>query len=247
MIILRTEKLKKHFGEVRAADGVDLTVESGSLTSIVGPNGAGKTTLINLLSGLLKPDSGRVIFMDKDVTRLPSCKRTRLGMARCFQIVSLFEGLTALDNIRLALISVMGMTRNMTSILDRNEEVTKKAHEVLETFGLLDKKDIITRDLPYGDKKILDVAVAFSLNPKLFLLDEPTSGVSTLEKRRIMEMIRNIVKGKGITALVVEHDMDVVFSYSDNIVVLHQGKVLAEGKPKEIAENPEVSKVFFGK
>ena len=107
MIILRTEKLKKHFGEVRAADGVDLTVESGSLTSIVGPNGAGKTTLINLLSGLLKPDSGRVIFMDKDVTRLPSCKRTRLGMARCFQIVSLFEGLTALDNIRLALISVM--------------------------------------------------------------------------------------------------------------------------------------------
>lgn len=246
MIILKTERVSKHFGEVRAVDGVDLSLQKGVLTSIVGPNGAGKTTLVNLLSGLLVPDSGRIFFLEKDITRLPPYKRTRLGIGRCFQLVSLYEGLSVFDNVRIPVISGLNMARNMLSPLDGKDSVTKRAEEILETFGIIDKKNIAAKDLPYGDKKILDIAVAYSLNPTLLLLDEPTSGVSTFEKTRVMQLVKNLIKDKGITALVVEHDMDVVYSYSDKIVVLHQGKTLAEGAPKEVLENPEVGKVFLG-
>lgn len=246
MIVLKTEQLKKHFGEVRAVDGVDLSVDKGSLTAIVGPNGAGKTTLINLISGLLMPDSGKVLFLDRDITKLPIHARARLGIGRCFQIVNLYEGLTVFDNIRIPLISSKGIGGNMISSLDAKRSVTEEAHEILGRFGLLERKNMIARDLPHGDKKILDIAVAYALNPAMLLLDEPTSGVSTFEKTKVMELTRGLIKGKGITALVVEHDMDVVSSYSDKIVVLHQGKVLAEGPPKEVMENHQVRSVFLG-
>jgi len=246
VIVLKTEQLKKHFGEVRAVDGVDLSVDKGSLTAIVGPNGAGKTTLINLISGLLMPDSGKVLFLDRDITKLPIHARARLGIGRCFQIVNLYEGLTVFDNIRIPLISSKGIGGNMISSLDAKRSVTEEAHEILGRFGLLERKNMIARDLPHGDKKILDIAVAYALNPAMLLLDEPTSGVSTFEKTKVMELTRGLIKGKGITALVVEHDMDVVSSYSDKIVVLHQGKVLAEGPPKEVMENHQVRSVFLG-
>jgi len=246
MIVLRTEQVRKYFGEVRAVDSVNLSLEKGVLTSVVGPNGAGKTTLVNLLSGLLAPDSGRIFFLDRDITRLPPSKRTRLGIGRCFQLVSLYEGLTAFDNIRIPVISAHGVAPNMISPLDGKELITKRTEEILGTFGLLEKKNTVAKDLPHGDKKILDIAVAYSLNPTLLLLDEPTSGVSTFEKTRVMQLIRDLIKSKGITALVVEHDMDVVYSYSDKIVVLHQGSILAEGSPKDVMENPQVAKVFLG-
>lgn len=246
MIVLRTEQVRKYFGEVRAVDSVNLSLEKGVLTSVVGPNGAGKTTLVNLLSGLLAPDSGRILFLDRDITRLPPSKRTRLGIGRCFQLVSLYEGLTAFDNIRIPVISAHGMAPNVISPLDGNEPITKRTEEILGTFGLLEKKNTVVKDLPHGDKKILDIAVAYSLNPTLLLLDEPTSGVSTFEKTKVMQLIRDLIKSKGITALVVEHDMDVVYSYSDKIVVLHQGSILAEGSPKDVMENPQVAKVFLG-
>jgi len=244
--ILEVSGLKKYFGEVKAVDGVNFAIKKETITSIIGPNGAGKTTLLNLISGMLKPDAGKVVFMGKNITKMPPYKIAKLGIGRSFQLVSVYDGLTVFDNIRIPILSRMGKTKSMVSLLERDVKVKEEANEILELFGLFDKKDVLAGELPHGDRKLLDVAIAFALNPKLVLLDEPTSGVGVREKRHVMDVIEKAVREKGVTAIIVEHDMDIVFSYSDRIIVMHQGKILADGSPGEIKENEEVKTVILG-
>jgi branched-chain amino acid transport system ATP-binding protein len=244
--ILQTEGLKKYFGEVRAVDHIDLEVKEGEILSIIGPNGSGKTTLLNLISNMIEPDSGKVFFYSKDVTRWPPSRLARMGLVRSFQLVNLFDGLSALENVKAAVIAKLGRTSKLFSSLNRDEEVTRRSFELLELFKLSDKAGTLARDIPHGDRKVLDVALCFALDPKLILLDEPTSGVSTSEKRPVIQRIEEAVRKGGVTAVIVEHDMDIVFGYSDRVVAMHEGRILAEGKPEEVKANEEVRRVITG-
>ena len=246
MSLLSTRTLSKSFGAMRAVDGVDFTVNAGELLALIGSNGAGKTTLVNLISGLLRPDGGAIVFEGRDVTRQSVNERIRAGIARSFQLVNLFDQLTALDNIALTIFSRQGKTRHMTSLAARDREVADEAHEVLRRFGLESKARMLAGGLAQGERKLLDVAIAYALRPKLLFLDEPTSGVSTREKAPIMDIVTSIVRTGNITAVVIEHDMDIVFRYSDRIVAMHQGAILADGTPEEIRRNEQVTLTLLG-
>jgi branched-chain amino acid transport system ATP-binding protein len=246
MSLLQTVNLKKYFGDTRAVDNVNLTIEEGEFISLVGPNGAGKTSFCHLVSAYLTPDSGQILFRGADVTHLSVTGRVKAGIARSFQLVNLFDDLTAFDNVALAIFSREGKTRNMVALAQRDSTVNAEAETVLGQFGLADKRDVLARGIAQGERKLLDVALAYALRPKLLFLDEPTSGVSTRDKGQIMDTIASVVRGEGITAVVVEHDMDVVFKYSDRIVVMHQGAILAEGTPDQIRNNAEVAMILLG-
>jgi branched-chain amino acid transport system ATP-binding protein len=246
MSLLETVHLKKYFGETRAVDDVSLAIDQGEFVSLVGPNGAGKTSLCNVVSAYYAPDSGQILFDGQDVTRSPATERVKAGIARSFQIVNLFDDLSAFDNVALAIFSREGKTGNMAALAHLDREVTAEADAVLKQFGLAGKRDVHARDLAQGERKLLDVALAYALRPKLLFLDEPTSGVSTRDKGQIMDTIASVVRGEGITAVIIEHDMDVVFKYSDRIVVMHQGAILAQGAPDEIRRNEQVAMVLLG-
>jgi len=247
MPLLLAQGLRKSFGETRAVDGVDFRVEPEELISLVGSNGAGKTTLVNLLSGLLRPDAGQIAFDGADITALSVGARIRAGIARSFQLVNLFDQLNVLDNVRLAIFSRDGVTRQPLRLAERDTRARNEAMEILGEFGLESKWDTPAAGLAQGERKLLDVAVAYALRPKLILLDEPTSGVGTREKGVIMEAIASVVRERFLAAVIVEHDMDVVFTYSDRIVMMHQGAVLAEGTPDQIRADERVSAVLLGK
>ncbi|MGF1611352.1 MAG: ABC transporter ATP-binding protein [Kiloniellales bacterium] len=246
MTLLTTVKLKKHFGDTRAVDGVDFTVTEGEFVSLVGANGAGKTTLINLISALLLPDDGQILFYDQDITFASVYDRMRAGIARSFQIVNLFDDMSAFDNVALSIFSRDGKTHSLLSLAERDDDVTKEALDLLSQFGLKAKRDVPAGGLAQGERKLLDVAVAYALRPKLLFLDEPTSGVSTREKLQIMDVVSSVVRAGNVTAVIVEHDMDVVFKYSDRIVAMHEGRILADGTPDEIRRNETVAATLLG-
>ncbi len=246
MSLLRTVALKKYFGDTRAVDGVDLIVTEGEVLSLVGANGAGKTTLINLISAFFPPDWGQIMFRDQDITHLSATQRIEAGIARSFQIVNLFDERSVFDNVAQSVFSREGKTGRFLSLAERDEEVTSETMEVLEQFGLEAKRNVLAGGLAQGERKLLDVAVAYALRPVLLCLDEPTSGVSTREKAQIMDRVSSVVRAGDITAVIVEHDMDVVFKYSDRIVVMHQGMILAEGTPEEIRNDNEVATILLG-
>ena len=246
MSLLRTEALKKHFGETRAVDGVDFTVNEGEFLSLVGTNGAGKTTLVNLISAFLLPDSGRILIGDRDITHASVDERIRAGIARSFQLVNLFDDLTVLDNVSLAIFARQGKTKRIFALAERDAAVTREALGLLGEFGLGGKSEALAGGLAQGERKLLDVAIAYALRPKLLFLDEPTSGVSTRDKAQIMDTVSSVVRAGGITAVVIEHDMDVVFKYSDRVVVMHEGRFLADGPPAEIRQNSDVAKYLLG-
>ncbi len=247
MLLLKTEKLTKYFGDTHAVDGVDFAVSRGEVLALIGSNGAGKTTLVNLISGLLRPDRGRILFEGTDITEMSVHDRIAAGVARSFQLVNLFDQLTALDNVALSVFSREGKTRRLVSLADRDRAVRQEALDVLEQFGLAAKAWARAGGLSQGERKLLDVAVAYALRPKLLFLDEPTSGVSTREKAPIMDIITGIVRSGKITAVVIEHDMDVVFTYSDRIVAMHEGTILADGTPEEIRRNERVTTTLIGR
>jgi branched-chain amino acid transport system ATP-binding protein len=246
MALLQTIDLKRYFGETRAVDNVNLSIEEREFVSLVGPNGAGKTSLINVISALLRPESGRILFNGEDITRLTVTQRVRAGIARSFQIVNLFDDLSTFDNVALAIFSREGKTIRLGALAHLDDAVTAEADGILKQFGLTTKRNDHARDLAQGERKLLDVALAYALKPKLLFLDEPTSGVSTGEKGQIMDTIASVVRGEGITAVIVEHDMDVVFKYSDRIVVMAQGAILAQGRPDEIRKNQQVAMILLG-
>src|SRR5262245_29913929 len=246
MSILKTEQLTKYFGDTHAVDHVDFAVTEGEVLALIGSNGAGKTTLVNLISGLIPPDSGRILFQDTDITTASIHRKIELGIARSFQLVNLFDQLTTLDNIALAIFSRDRKTRKLLSLSDADSAVKSEAAEVLQQFGLASKSAAVAGGLSQGERKLLDVAVAYALRPKLLFLDEPTSGVSTREKAPIMDIITSVVRSGKITAVIIEHDMDVVFTYCPRIVAMHQGSILADGTPEEIRNNEQVTANLLG-
>jgi branched-chain amino acid transport system ATP-binding protein len=246
MNYLETQKLTKYFGETHAVDKVDFSIRDGEVLSLIGSNGAGKTSLVNLISGLLQPDSGTILFRGEDITRQNVSGRIQAGIARSFQIVNLFDELTVVDNVALSIFAREKKTRWFFKLADHDHGVWDEAHDILRQFGLEPKAHQFAGGISQGERKLLDVAVACALKPRLLFLDEPTSGVSTREKAPIMDVISSIVRGQKITAVVIEHDMDIIFKYSDRIVVMHQGAILASGSPEEIRENETVKDAVFG-
>jgi branched-chain amino acid transport system ATP-binding protein len=246
VILLKTVDLRKQFGETRACDGVNFVVNRGEFLSLVGSNGAGKTSLVNLISAHLTPDSGQILFEDKDITFASVQERIKAGIARSFQIVNLFDGLSVFDNVALSIFSREGKTSRIAALADHDREVRDETLDVLGRFGLRGMSSTLAGGLAQGERKLLDVAVAYALRPKLLFLDEPTSGVSTRDKSQIMDTVSSVVRAGTVTAVVIEHDMDVVFRYSDRIVMMHEGRFLADGTPEEIRANKDVANILLG-
>jgi len=248
MTILRAIEVRKFFGAFCALDGVSLVIGEGEHVSIIGPNGAGKTTLVNVLTGLLRPSAGTVSFKGHDMDRLDPLRLSRLGMARSFQLVNIFPQLSVRETIAVAAISSLGMGGRAFAPLRNNRSVWEIVERVAGLFGLAGKLNQPARSLSQGDKKLLDVASAFALNPEIILLDEPTSGVSTAEKTTIMQVLVRAAKETGIKAIIqVEHDMDIVFGYSSRIIAVHNGKILADGTPEMIRARKDVMATVVGR
>jgi branched-chain amino acid transport system ATP-binding protein len=246
--VLRAENIRQLYDDFVALDGVSLEIEEGEFVSIIGPNGAGKTTLVNVLTGLLEPSAGTVHFKDREIAGIGPGRLAKLGMARSFQLVAIFPELTVLEFIKVAVVSRLGRGTRLLASLDNDRRVQEQALEVAELFGLRDKQGVKTRFLPQGDKKLLDVASAFALHPEIILLDEPTSGVSTADKLSVMQIVVGASRRMGIKSIIqVEHDMDIVFGYSDRIIALHQGKVLANGTPAAIRADENVMNTVVGR
>jgi len=246
MSLLATKALTKSFGDNYAVNRVDFAVQQGEVLALIGSNGAGKTTLVNLVSGLLRADSGQIIFENNDVTQQKAYDRIKVGIARSFQLVNLFDHLSCVDNVALSIFSREGKTQTLTALASRDRAVWDEAHELLRQFGLDRHSTMLAGSISHGERKLLDVAVAYALRPKLLFLDEPTSGVSTREKAPIMDIVSSIVRSGGITVVIIEHDMDIVFRYSERIVVMHQGTVLADGTPDQIRANDAVTTTLIG-
>jgi branched-chain amino acid transport system ATP-binding protein len=246
VILLETVDLTKQFGDLRACDHVNFVVNQGEFLSLVGSNGAGKTSLVNLISGHLTPDSGKIVFQGEDITATTVQQRIKAGIARSFQIVNLFDGLSVFDNVALAIFSRDGKAVRIAALADHDRDVRRETFDVLEQFGLAGKSGAPAGGLAQGERKLLDVAVAYALRPKLLFLDEPTSGVSTRDKTQIMDTVSSVVRAGAVTAVIIEHDMDVVFRYSDRIVMMHEGRFLAQGTPDEIKANSDVANILLG-
>ncbi len=246
MSLLQTVQLTKYFGDTHAVDHVDFSVREGEVLALIGSNGAGKTTLVNVISGLIEPDSGSIRFLESDVTQASIHEKIAVGIARSFQLVNLFDKLSTLDNVALSIFSRQGKTRRLFALADADAQVRSEARGILDQFGLLPKAAMMAGGLSQGERKLLDVAVAYALKPKLLFLDEPTSGVSTREKAPIMDIITHVVRSERITAVIIEHDMDVVFTYCPRIVAMHQGAILADGTPDEIRNNEQVTANMLG-
>lgn len=244
MVILKTKSLTKRFGGLVAVNQVNLTIEENRLTSIIGPNGAGKTTFFNLLSGLMKPDEGKIFFGSLNITGYPSHRVAKQGMARSFQLLSLFNELTLFENIRMAVQAEKGHGLKMLSSIGALRDVNDRAFEIVQAIGLEGKENITAKNLSYGDRRILDIGISLASNPKLLLLDEPTSGLASRETGKMAKFIQGLAR--DLTLVLIEHDMSIVLSISDHIAVLHQGRVIAEGTPAEIQQNEEVQEAYLG-
>jgi len=241
--VLQTEGLTKNFGGLRAVNHVTLQVEAG-VHSIIGPNGAGKTTLFNLLTGFLKPEAGKIFYLGRDVTDLPPYEISQLGMARSFQITSIFPELTVYENVRLAVQSRAKAAFNFLISHKSLTGVDEKTEKVLREVGLQDEADAEAKNLSYGLQRCLDIGISLATEPKLVLLDEPTSGLSQEDTHRIIDLVSDI--SKNVPVLLIEHNIDVVLSISDRITVLYQGSILAEGSASEITNNPKVQEAYLG-
>lgn len=243
-MLLRVEQATMSFDGFIAVKDVNLTVEQGQMASIIGPNGAGKSTLFNLITGHLRPTRGRVFFHDREITGLPPHTICQLGMGRSFQRTNIFPRLSVFDNVQIAVLSHVKKTLNMFT--PARKLVQRETFAILEDVGLADQAQSISGTLSYGFQKQLELGIALSSDPKILLLDEPTAGMSPQETASTIALIEKISRERGLTLLFTEHDMDVVFSIAEKITVLHQGEVLAEGKPDEVRKNPEVQRVYLG-
>jgi branched-chain amino acid transport system ATP-binding protein len=247
-MILEARDVRQFYGDFCALDGVSLAVEPGQVVSIIGPNGAGKSTLINVLTGLLHPTAGVVRFKGRDIRGIGPVRLARLGLARSFQLVQILPNLTVRETLQAAIVSRLGRGRRFLASLAADREVAADAERVAELFGLTGQLAAPARTLPQGDKKLLDVASAFALRPEAILLDEPTSGVSTRDKTAVMEMLVQASRGIGVqTILLVEHDMDIVFGYSDRIIALQQGRILADTTPDGLRRDEALVAAVVGR
>ena len=244
--MLDVEDLIKDFGRVRIINSSNFNVEKDEIVSLVGPNGAGKTTLVNLISGHIFPTSGKIKFFDRDVTFASPYRRIKMGIARNFQITNLFEDSTVLDNVRICLFSLYGKIKRGFLPANHYKAITQEAIDLLDIFGIADKRDFFPPSLSEGDKKILDTAMAFALKSKFLLLDEPTSGVATKDKYKVMDTIIAAIRREKMACMIIEHDMDIVSDYSDRMLVLSDGQIIANGKPGDVMEQDNVKEILFG-
>ena len=243
-MILRVEGLAKRFGGLQALGGVDLGVEPGEFRAIIGPNGAGKSTFFNTLTGLLRPDGGRVSFEGRDVTGTAPHLLARMGVGRTFQITSIFHDLSALENVQVSLLAHAGQS---WSLWPKARALHgERAKELLALVGLESSISRIAGTLSHGDQKRLELAIALAGEPRLLLLDEPTAGMAAQERLESIRLVHRVARELGLSCVFTEHDMAVVFAVATRITVMHQGKVLAEGTPAEVRARPEVQQVYLG-
>ena len=244
--ILETQNLSRSFGGLKAVDGVNFKLRRGDFHSIIGPNGAGKTTFLNLISGTLKPTSGRVIFKGKDITDRPPYRMAHLGIGRSYQITNLFPTLTVYENVRVAAQALGPDNFKMLSNADRFQAYDKIAQKVLDRVGLIGFSGVPVMSLPHGDKRRLELALLLAQDTEVLLLDEPTAGLATEQVPGFMALVKEISDQGEKTIVLVEHNMNVVMSLSDRISVMHQGQLLAEGTPAEISANETVQSAYLG-
>jgi branched-chain amino acid transport system ATP-binding protein len=242
--MLDVRGLRKSFGGFQAVSDVSFTVPAGSISAIIGPNGAGKTTLFNLITGHVKPDAGRVLFKEQDVTGIAPHDLCRIGMGRSFQRTNIFPKLTVYENVQAAFVSHRGRGWSLFAPVDRLYRDESLA--LLESIGLADKADEVSGYLSHGNQKQLELGLALALEPDILLLDEPTAGMSAAETRDSIRLIERIARERKLTLLFTEHDMEVVFSISHRITVLHQGRVIADGAPDQVRRDPDVRRVYLG-
>jgi branched-chain amino acid transport system ATP-binding protein len=243
-MFLQTQKVTKEFGKLRAVNEVSLEILKGDIHAIIGPNGAGKSTYFNLVTGYHRATSGRVLFKDKEITKLPAYSRCNLGITRSFQITSIYPKLTVYESVLMALLSHRKVTLRLFS--SARKFFKAEVWHILEDVGLADQANRLGDSISHGDKKRLELAVTLGTEPDLLLLDEPTCGMSPEETEITMGLINKLSKERGITILFTEHDMSVVFGIARRISVLHQGTLIADGSPQEVRNSEEVQKVYLG-
>jgi len=251
MALLEVKGLIKHFGGLIAISNLDLVVEEGTILGVIGPNGAGKTTLYNLITGVFKPTGGRIVFNGEDITGLGTHRVAAKGLVRTFQATNLFHDMTALQNVLLAhhLFRESGDLAQFFAtpgFQGDDRRVAKRAMEIIEYLGLGAHKDVLAKNLPHGNQKVLGIALAMAARPKLMLLDEPMTGMNETETTTVMNLIQRIRDEMGMTLVVVEHDMKVIMGLSEHIIVLNFGKKIAEGPPSEVSTNRDVIEAYLG-
>jgi branched-chain amino acid transport system ATP-binding protein len=243
-LALETRGLCKSFGALAVARDIDFRLPAGARHALIGPNGAGKTTFINLVTGRLKPSAGTILLAGADVTALSPEKRVKRGLGRTFQINALFDGLSVVENVLLAVSERHGAAGDMLRFAGSRRDLIDEAEALLERLGLADHAARPVRELPYGQQRLVEIAIALGLDPTVLLLDEPAAGVPSAESGLILDIVENL--GRDIAVLIIEHDMELVFRLAERITVLVQGAVLVEGTPEEIAADPRVRAVYLG-
>ncbi len=243
-VVLSCQGLVKKFGGITATNNVTLNLHKGARHALIGPNGAGKTTLINLLTGVLEPTQGRITLLGQDITTLAPHDRARRGMARTFQINQLFDSLTPLQTLALTVSQHLGLGTRWWQPLGASQQVTQRCTSLLEQFHLSEVMDQPTRLLPYGKRRLLEIAIALACEPSVLLLDEPVAGVPAGEREELLQTVAALPA--DVSVLLIEHDMDLVFSFAQRMTVLVNGAVLTEGDPRQIANDPEVRAVYLG-
>ncbi len=241
---LRTTGLSRHWGGFRANDGIDLVLPAGARHALIGPNGAGKTTFINLITGAYAPTAGEVFLGEENITRLPQHQRVKRGVTRTFQINTLFPGLTVLESVVLAICERSGSAGHWLGTVARRKDEIAEAQALLASLHLDGDANVVTRSLPYGKQRLVEIALALATNPKILLLDEPAAGIPSGESAELFDVLAALPA--DVSILLIEHDMNLVFRFAQRITVLVGGKILTEGTPAEIAADPRVKEVYLG-
>jgi len=242
--VLQVKTLSKSFGGFKAVNGANLDVKKGEFVAVIGPNGAGKTTLFNLITGILKPDSGTVLFKDEDITRLPPNVICKKGITRSFQVVNVFQRLSVFENVQVAVLSREGKTWNLFA--PSRKLVIEETNRILESVGLKEKANSISGALSHGDRKVLEIAMALGGSPEFLILDEPTAGMAPEETVRCIDLIKQLSENMGLTILFCEHDMELVFSISNRIMVMVRGSTIIQGTCEDVRCNQAVQDAYLG-
>jgi branched-chain amino acid transport system ATP-binding protein len=243
---LRLDKVSRHFGTLKAVDEVSFEMSAGELRAVIGPNGAGKTTFFNLISGLLRPTTGQVWFAGNNITDKSIVRRVAQGIVRTFQITEILPDLSVFENVRIGVETSRGLNSNPWVGRTTRTAVDGRVNELIEIVGLRGKEGRVVGELAHGDQRVVEVAMALSLNPRLLLLDEPTAGMGDSETEHMVDLVRRLHAEQGVSILFIEHDMNIVFGIAQRITVLDQGRVLADGDPEAISKDPAVRAAYLG-